>query len=436
MVRLSTVSSIDPYAKIICFSVLPTFLSTVDTIFLQSTSKASNLIKLRLFATGFNLGISYILIYGKLGFPALGLLGSGYTSLIQSWLYCLILKFYLYKNEDFKEYGFFKFNYFSLNKLKKIIKLGIPLYLLSLGDQAGNFINNIMLGWSGTSQVAINQIAITYIQFISPPIHGIRQATQIYIAQFNGRKDYLNIKNFGNIGIFLEASLNLFPLLAFSIFPYQLANFFIKREDFLDFEDFVRIAFITKALEKILKGIQNSTSENLRSLFDTYYPSIIQLLITYSIVLPLSYFMGVVLDWKSTGINAAACVGAIITMLPLLDRWKKFNNTTDVTDNTIEQVITPMYNKITSIALEPLVTSNVNSKDFSIETFRDLGMDRTDFMRESTLTMYNHSIRQHKPLIQEINKEVEIDVRCEGEKPKAEPRRPPVAAEFFSRWGK
>ena len=329
-------SIVGPYTRTICFSIPAIYGIFIDTAFLQSTSKVYSLVPLSIIYTGLGIGISYLLVPGNLGFPVLGIIGSGYATLIQTWLCWAGLKVYFLTN-DFKPYNLFDFHFRNFDHLKKMLKLGSPLFLLTLVGQIENFIIGIMMGWFGSKQLAINQATKAYLLFLTPLIFGISQSIQIKVSQFKGKKDYNNMKYCGNLGIMLKVIFSTIPLIIYAAVPIALARFFIPKEELDGFETFIRITFITKALSNFLGSIQGQAVQNLNGLLDTLRPSIIQLLTGLVVVLPLSYIMGFVFKWNLIGINISAVIGLGISTTLLLKRWHEISHNEKHLDGIISE---------------------------------------------------------------------------------------------------
>ncbi|HQY22759.1 MAG TPA: MATE family efflux transporter [Gammaproteobacteria bacterium] len=307
---------VSPFARAVAFASPAIYWTVIDTAFLNAISKQYALVPLFFSSAAFGIGMSYYLL------PEVGIVGSGYTILAQAWLRWAALKGYFLLG-DFKDYGLFKVRFQGLSHLKKMATYGSPIAALSLGDQIRYFVTGMMNGWLGSEQLAINQSANLYLRFLTPPILGIRQASQILIAQYKGRNDYQNVRRFGKMGIYMEMGINTIPLFAYSLFSMQLATYIVPKQELEGLESFVRWVFITKAISRMLESASIPLSENLKGLLDTCFPSIVQLISSLAVILPLSYVFGFVFDWELTGLNVAVGVGAAVNIPSLLWRWCK-----------------------------------------------------------------------------------------------------------------
>ena len=152
-----------PYYRILVFSTIPFLLFSLlkqvgeglgNTILAMIATISANLV---------NIGLNYVLIYGKLGFPELGLMGAGYATLIAR----IIMPFILYA-------GFMRIQntreYFKLMRtvqvtraeVKHIFSVGLPIAGQLVMEVSAFALSSVMMGWLGAVALALPQIALGY----------------------------------------------------------------------------------------------------------------------------------------------------------------------------------------------------------------------------------------------------------------------------------
>jgi MATE family multidrug resistance protein len=329
-------SLVGPYARVYSFACPAIFGIFVDSALLMSTSRVKSIIPFHIASALIDIGVSFLLINGRFGFPDLGVTGSGYGILFQSWLIWISLKLYFLRNE-FNSYKLFNFREMDFNLLLQTIKLGVPITVASLLNQVSYFLIGMMTGKLGSLSLAINNVAKVYLGLFVPIDIGINQASQILISQSKGRKDYAQMRRYGKLGVTIEGLLNTIPVGIYCIFPIQLVSLFIPRENIQGHETTVRLSFVTVAISKLLLSIQGPIIGNLNGLLDTYFPAIVQVICSLAIILPLSYLMAFTFNWELVGINAAACIGTAISIIPLLYRWHVCSHRIEDTSEPINQ---------------------------------------------------------------------------------------------------
>ncbi len=393
----SITEMVGQYAKITSLGCLPLYWTVVDTTFLQSISKPHLIVPFILLSSSIGMLVSYTLIPGNFGFTSQGILGLPLTMVTQNWTTNIILKISLALHPDFKSYGLFKCFRIDTKILKELLSLGVPLSIGNVGEQLKFFLLGNMKGWLGTQQLALNQASNIFLQFLMPPIIGIRQGTQICIAQFRGKKDYAKMRQFGRMGILLEASLHIIPLTAYTLFPMALAKYFLPDENLDDLESFVRVVFITKAINNFIQSLQSSFSENIKSLLETRFPTVIQLIASLAIVLPLSYLLAFVFEMDIIGMNIASCIGGTFAVPFVARKWHSISHDVQDIDTAAEN-----ERLRSSLFHEPISLTTPQENKLEVNTERESLYNNnaipSEGKKDDVCFMYNSFNRRNKTL--------------------------------------
>lgn len=105
---------------------------------------------------------NYVLIYGKLGFPEMGLLGAGYSTLFSRVFMLLMFVLVFLFRPSYKPYrqGFMRM-WVVPDRLMRLTRLGVPI-ALQQGLEAATFsLTAIMAGWLGSLELAAHQVVIS-----------------------------------------------------------------------------------------------------------------------------------------------------------------------------------------------------------------------------------------------------------------------------------
>lgn len=271
---------------------------------------------------------NYVLIYGKLGFPALGISGIGYSTAFMQWCLLLAMLMFIYKNKKLKPYLFNHFQPLMIKHFWEMIRLGTPVSV-TMGLEAGLFsVTTLLMGYFGAISLASHQIALQCATFAFMFPLGIAQATAIRVGQSRGAENVQQAKYAGYAGLFLgigAASLTAFIFLAF---PMTLIHFFIST-DAPDYRILVTTAvhFLwVMTLFQLLDAIQVIMSGALRGLKDTFVPMWLGLLSYWVSGLISGYYLAFVLKlggiglWWGLGIGIG--VSGILLLLRFVQRIK------------------------------------------------------------------------------------------------------------------
>jgi len=106
---------------------------------------------------------NYVLMFGKLGFPALGAVGCGWASAITSAVMLVFMATYMALHKRYKPFRIFeRFDLPNASKLKELAALGLPIGV-SVISEAGMFSAvALLMGTLGAVVVAAHQVAINY----------------------------------------------------------------------------------------------------------------------------------------------------------------------------------------------------------------------------------------------------------------------------------
>lgn len=115
-----------------------------------------------------NIGLDYILIFGKLGFPAMGIKGAAIASVISEAVSAIFFILYTFLNIDLKKYGFDKITFINLKVLKEIWLISVWTMMQSFLSLATWLMFMLAIEHLGESELAISNILrnITAIPFM------------------------------------------------------------------------------------------------------------------------------------------------------------------------------------------------------------------------------------------------------------------------------
>jgi len=144
---------------------------------------------IQLAGLGFNVLFNYILMFGKLGMPAMGAVGAGWATAIVMWLNLIFLLLYIATHRRFQTIWQSEAEPRDWSRILETIKLGLPI-AIGLSAEVGLFAAvSLLMGKIGVLEVAAHQVAINFasIAFMIPL--GIGAATTIRVGHAMGQGD-------------------------------------------------------------------------------------------------------------------------------------------------------------------------------------------------------------------------------------------------------
>ena len=288
------------YFIIVSFSILTTFIFNTFKQFTDATMNTSVSMIIIITSNIINIIGNYVLIYGKAGFPELGLMGAGISTLIARLYAVIAMTLYFLNSSKMSEYKK-GFRYSRENKImmKDISIIGMPVCIQMLMESASFSLIIIMVGWLGTTELAAHQVMATISQLCFTFYIAVGNATSILISNYNGQgmKDsILSIANTGYIFILCITIIsNGFILISFN----ELVSLFTDSANVKDMTSLILLPFV---LSQFGDGLQICFSNSLRGI-QQVKPILPIAFISYIIIsLPVSYLLGFIFEMGLRGI--------------------------------------------------------------------------------------------------------------------------------------
>lgn len=268
---------------------------------------------------------AYVFIFGKLGLPALGVMGLGYAMALAAWTNFLIMTALLYHRHCFKDFDLFSYRiHKSWDCLKQMFKIGWPISLQISTEMLSFFVIVLMVGWIGQDQLAAYQVVNQYVFLVVVPIFSLAQASGIAVGQANGAKEFHNIKSLGYASLQIALIYAILAGAIFILFPKALASLYFDTRDPKNAATLYYVVwlFLFVAFGETFDSVRNIMTGALRGLFDTRFPMYIGILCIWFIFVPFSYVLAFPLHWGIFGIAAGSTFGFFIGAIIIWMRWR------------------------------------------------------------------------------------------------------------------
>jgi MATE family multidrug resistance protein len=296
-----------PYYLLLCLSFFPFVLFFSFKQFFEGLGNTKIAMQITLIANVINVFFNYVFIYGKLGFPALGLNGAGLGTLISRVVMPVLFILYIAKITKFKT--FFKkahLERIELKRIKEVLKIGIPIAFQIIVEVMAFGIGAVMMGWLGETPLAAHQVALGMASFTYMISLGISQANTIRISHQMGNNDFKALK--------MAAFGSTHLVLAFMSF---MALVFILGKNYLPFlfttdSEVVFMAgglLVVAAVFQIFDGLQVVMLSTLRGMADVKIPMFIAFAAYLLVGIPTSYLLTFVMNVGPQGIWYGYLVG-------------------------------------------------------------------------------------------------------------------------------
>ncbi len=243
---------------------------------------------------------NWILIYGNLGMPEMGLLGAGLSTMISRIMMTIVMVGIFFVSKKYREYkegwNTGKVHY---TDFKKITVLGFPLALQMGMETAAFSLSSLMVGWFGTESLAAHQVMLTISQLGYMIYYGLAAAVAVRISNFMGQRDFLAVRRTATAGIHLVFLLALVTSVPVFIFRHIIGGLFTDNVNVISMVSMTIIPFM---IYQFGDGMQCNYANAMRGTANVR-PLIWIAFISYFVVsLPLGYIFGVIMNYKLLGV--------------------------------------------------------------------------------------------------------------------------------------
>ncbi|WP_114749073.1 MATE family efflux transporter [Pleomorphovibrio marinus] len=312
-----------PYLLIITLSLLPFMFFQNYKQFIEGLSQTKQAMVITIICNGLNVVFNYLLIFGKFGFPALGLNGAGWATLIARILMALVIYLYVKKSSRFRMFKTpLGINSISWPISRKMLKIGVPTGLQYVFEVGAFSTAAIMMGWIGVNALAAHQIAINLASISYMMASGLSAAAMVRVGNQLGRRDIKTLREVGfSIFGMVIAFMTIFAVVLL-LLRNQLPLLYI--ED-IEVVKTASSLIIIAGIFQLSDGVQVVGLGALRGLSDVKIPTLVTLVAYWLIGLPLGYILAFKLGFNEIGIWIGLLCGLSVTAVLLLLRFHRLS---------------------------------------------------------------------------------------------------------------
>ena len=312
-----------PYYRILVLSLPPFILFQAFRQFMEGIGDTKMAMYITILANVANIALNYALIFGKLGFPAMGIVGAGIATLISRMLmpisYLIIFR---WKPALWRYFYFFDWKVFTLKKIKLLASVGLPIGFQMFVETVTFSLCTIMVGWFGAVSLAGHQIAGTVASLTFMVVVGVSSATTIRVSHQLGVKDYSSMRKAGFASLHLVVAYSLTNVLLLVLFRHQIPLLFSTDPHVIEM---TATLLIMAAIFQLADGLQIVALGALRGMADVKHPMLFAVICYALINLPVGYICGVVFNMGVVGVWVGYIFGLYIAAFLLVRRFVRIS---------------------------------------------------------------------------------------------------------------
>lgn len=329
-----------PFLMIIAAGMLPALLIQVFRHFITGLKQPGPLLLMTIIAVGISIVSNYMLVFGHMGFPALGISGVAISTLLTLLLSLVIFYCFLWSNDDIRPYLTF-----SSIKLKKwavisVFRLGWPI-AATYAAEAGFFTVLTLIVGSISIEALAAQTVITQIMYIVLMISsGFSHSVSVHISEAVGKGRWLSVRQLAITALFITLIICTVIAISYCLYPYIILSWLTTGENTSQLAVKLTIhGLLIAGILQYFDAIQNIGTGLLRGLNDTITPMKWSLIGYWLVGIPVAWLLGINTGLKIYGVwiglGSGLAVTGVFLLLLFKNKVKSMSEHTSTTSHII-----------------------------------------------------------------------------------------------------
>ncbi|MCP3981292.1 MAG: MATE family efflux transporter [bacterium] len=309
------------YMQAVSWSVLPFLVFFCFRRYLQ----AINLVRPVMFglisANLVNAAFNWVLIFGKLGFPALGAEGAGWATVASATYLTLFLLWAILLHDREERSGLLTVpRRLDFARIRRLFRIGLPAAVqveLEVGIFAGS---SVLIALIDAVSLAAHQVTIVLVSVTAMVPLGVSSAAAVRVGQALGREDRPGAMRAGWTGIALGAAFMAVAAATFVVVPRGLIRLFTADGAVIALG--VPLLYLGAAFQ-MFDGVQMVATGALRGAGQTRIPMIWNLVCYWIVGVPLGWALCFRYEWGAFGVWTGLTIALILVAALLTWTWRR-----------------------------------------------------------------------------------------------------------------
>ena len=265
---------------------------------------------------------NYLLIFGKMGCPELGLVGAGVATLASRVLMVAVLLVVILRAKRYDVYREGLRRPLTRRGVKHLTLKGMPIGMQMCMEASSFSLCAVMMGWLGSVPLAAHQVMCTVGSLCFMVYYGIGAAVAIRISHFRGQGNWGEVRRVAGVGLVMTLATGALLATMIYLLRYPISYMFTTSEEVVAV---VVSLIVPMVFYQLGDCIQTVYANSLRAIEDVKMMMFYAFIAYVVVSLPLSYVFGFVLGWGAVGVWWGFPFG--LTTAGVLF-WTRFNKTT------------------------------------------------------------------------------------------------------------
>jgi MATE family multidrug resistance protein len=236
-----------------------------------------------------NIPLNWMLMFGHLGFPAMGAAGCGLATSIVIGLQALALYIYVRRHSHYREFRLFeRWDWPDLSRIRTLLRVGWPIAGTLFVEGSLFVAASLLIGRLGAVQAAAHLVAINFsaLMFMIPL--GLGSAVTTRVGNALGRGDPAGARQAGIIGLRIVLLTQTISMTLMLAFPGVIVSIYSGDAHVAAL---AASLLMYAAIFQFPDGVQICAAGILRGYKDTFVPMLINVVSYWVIGLSLGYWL-------------------------------------------------------------------------------------------------------------------------------------------------
>ena len=310
-----------PFMRALNWSTLPLVLYFVFRRYLQAMAIVKPVVFTLISANLVNLVGNWLLVYGHLGFPALGVTGSGWSTCVSRIYMMLVLAAAIVYYDRKRSSGLWSASWkLEMDRIRELLRLGLPAAGQLLLEISAFAAATVLIGRLGAVSLAGHQIALNVASITYMVPLGISTAAAVRVGHAFGARDLQAASRAGWMALWLGAVFMSCTAIALFSVPRLIAR--VYSPDPMVIRTGAALLMVA-AVFQLFDGVQVVATGALRGAGNTHTPMMANLLGYWLVGIPLGSLLSFKFGWGARGFWIGLCVALVIIGSCLLAVWSR-----------------------------------------------------------------------------------------------------------------
>ncbi len=268
---------------------------------------------------------NYMLVFGRLGTPAMGLEGSALASVVTSVISVAIYALVIGRDRRLRRYHVFgRWWRTEWSRMADLLRIGLPIGLIILAEGGLFSSAAFLMGLIGEAPLAGHAVALQVAALAFQIPFGIGQAVTIRVGYHFGAGDNAAIARAGKAALVMAGGYMALPAALMILAPRLVLWIYV---DPAAPQNAAMVGFAVQFLAvgaafQLFDGMQAVLAGALRGLQDTRMPMVLALAGYWLIGFTASAVLGFATPLAGLGVWLGLAIGLVVVSLLLLQRWQ------------------------------------------------------------------------------------------------------------------